>query len=93
MQCLLDSTFLVMSTILLLYHHISWIVPVSELGSVHMLDLGLMYNKPLLRGHAASSSIHQVQGRKKRGRKEEERQGEGGAHMIHGRGVMTVRSM
>jgi hypothetical protein len=37
---------------------------------------GPVYNEPLLRGHAASSSLHQVWGRKERRRKEEEGGGE-----------------
>ena len=39
----------------------------------------MVYNESLLRGHATLSSLHQVQGGKERRRKEEERQGEGGA--------------
>jgi hypothetical protein len=45
----------------------------------HYLSLTVLYNKPLLRGHAALSSLHQVQGGKERRRKEEEREGERGA--------------
>ena len=33
----------------------------------------VLYNKPLLRGRAASSSLHQVWGGKERRRKEEKR--------------------
>ena len=39
----------------------------------------MLYNKPLLRGRAALSLLHQVRGGKERRRKEEERRGEGGA--------------
>ena len=46
----------------------------------------ILWNDPLLRGYTASSLMHQVQGRKEKGRKEEDRQGEGGACMAHGRG-------
>ena len=36
-------------------------------------EVYILYNEPLLRGHAALSSLHQVRGRKERRRKEEER--------------------
>ena len=58
--------------------------------------LGLLpplYNAPLLMGHAALSSMHQLLGEKERGRKELERRGEGGAYGAYKREVTMARLM
>ena len=53
----------------------------------------LVYNEPLFRGRTALSSLHQVQGGKERGRKEEARGGEGCVYAAHRRGVTTAGSI